>query len=102
MDARSDTLDPAQAKFGIGQSVPRTEDPKLLRGQGRYTDDHSYPGMLHAAFVRSHFDAIEARVADAPRAGEILVAVSVTDSGRPLPRVGGLQVHEIKGQDGLR
>lgn len=59
-------------------------------------------GHKDAAFVRSHFDAIEARVADAPRADEILVAVSVTDSGRPLPRVGGLQVHEIKGQDGLR
>jgi hypothetical protein len=51
--------------------------------------------------VRSHFDAIEARVSDAPRA-EIVVAVAVTDSGRPLPRIGGLQVHEIKGQDGLR
>lgn len=59
-------------------------------------------GHKDAAFVRSHFDAIEARVADAPRADEILVAVSVTDSGRPLPRVGGLQIHEIKGQDGLR
>jgi hypothetical protein len=59
-------------------------------------------GHKDAAFVRSHFDAIEARVADAPRADEILVAVSVTDSGRPLPRVGGLQLHEIKGQDGLR
>jgi hypothetical protein len=59
-------------------------------------------GHKDAAFVRSHFDAIEARVPDAPRAGEILVAVSVTDSGRPLPRVGGLQTHEIKGQDGLR
>ena len=59
-------------------------------------------GHKDAAFVRSHFDAIEARVADAPRANEIVVAVAVTDSGRPLPRVGGLQVHEIKGQDGLR
>jgi hypothetical protein len=59
-------------------------------------------GHKDAAFVRSHFDAIEARLADAPRANEILVAVSVTDSGRPLPRVGGLQVHELKGQDGLR
>ncbi len=59
-------------------------------------------GHKDAAFVRSHFDAIEARVADAPRAGEILVAVAVTDSGRPLPRIGGLQKHEIKGEDGLR
>jgi Amino acid synthesis len=59
-------------------------------------------GHKDAAFVRSHFDAIEARVSDAPRANEIVVAVAVTDSGRPLPRVGGLQTHEIKGQDGLR
>ena len=36
----------------------------------------------------------------APR--EIVVAVAVTDSGRPLARVGGLSSHEIKGQDGLR
>ena len=59
-------------------------------------------GHKDAAFVRSHFDAIEARVADAPRANEIVVAVAVTDSGRPLPRVGGLQAHEIQGVDGLR
>lgn len=59
-------------------------------------------GHKDAAFVRSHFDAMEARVADAPRANEIVVAVVVTDSGRPLPRVGGLQVHDIKGEDGLR
>jgi Amino acid synthesis len=59
-------------------------------------------GHKDAAFVRSHFDAMEARVADAPRANEIVVAVVVTDSGRPLPRIGGLQVNEIKGEDGLR
>ena len=59
-------------------------------------------GHKDAAFVRSHFDAVEARVSDAPRANEIVVAVAVTDSGRPLPRVGGLQVSEIKGEDGLR
>jgi len=59
-------------------------------------------GHKDAAFVRSHFDAIEARVSDAPRAGEIVVAVAVTDSGRPLPRIGGLQHSEIKGEDGLR
>jgi hypothetical protein len=59
-------------------------------------------GHKDAAYVRSHFDAIEARVSDAPRKNEIVVAVAVTDSGRPLARVGGLQKHEIKGQDGLR
>jgi Amino acid synthesis len=59
-------------------------------------------GHKDAAFVRSHFDSMEVRVNDAPHANEILVAVAVTDSGRPLPRVGGLQKHEIKGEDGLR
>lgn len=59
-------------------------------------------GHKDAAFVRSHFDAIEARVADAPRANEIVVAVAVTDSGRPLARVGGLQKNEVVGVDGLR
>jgi len=59
-------------------------------------------GHKDAAFVRSHFDAMEVRVSDAPRPNEILVAVVVTDSGRPLPRVGGLQASEIEGKDGLR
>ena len=59
-------------------------------------------GHKDAAYVRSHFDAMEARVADAPRANEIVVAVVVTDSGRPLPRVGGLMASEIKCVDGLR
>jgi hypothetical protein len=59
-------------------------------------------GHKDAAFVRSHFDGMEVRVADAPRANEIVVAVAVTDSGRPLPRVGGLTKDQIKGEDGLR
>lgn len=59
-------------------------------------------GHKDAAYVRSHFDAMEARVADAPRANEIVVAIVVTDSGRPLPRVGGLQASGIQGVDGLR
>ena len=59
-------------------------------------------GHKDAAYVRSHFDAIEVRLADAPRADEILVAVAVTDSGRPLPRIGGLTVDQVEGKDGLR
>jgi hypothetical protein len=59
-------------------------------------------GHKDAAFVRSHFDAIEARVADAPRANEIVVAVAVTTGGRPLPRVGGLTAADAIGEDGLR
>jgi hypothetical protein len=59
-------------------------------------------GHKDAAYVRSHFDGMEVRLADAPRANEILVAVAVTDSGRPFPRVGGLTTNEAVGEDGLR
>ena len=59
-------------------------------------------GHKDAAFVRSHFDGMEVRIGDAPRANEIMVAVAVTDSGRPHPRIGGLAKDEIKGVDGLR
>jgi hypothetical protein len=45
---------------------------------------------------------MEVSINDAPRADEILVAIAVTDSGRPLPRVGGLTKDEAKGEDGLR
>ena len=59
-------------------------------------------GHKDAAYIRSHFDSIEVRVNDAPRANEILVAIAITDSGRPLPRVGGLNAEEAEGKDGLR
>ncbi|WP_203074596.1 xanthine dehydrogenase family protein molybdopterin-binding subunit [Falsiroseomonas ponticola] len=52
-----DTLpfDPTRLKFGIGQPVPRAEDPTLLTGRGRYTDDISLPGQLWAVMVRSPY-----------------------------------------------
>ncbi len=59
-------------------------------------------GHKDAAYVRSHFDGIEVRVNDAPRANEILVAIAVATAGRPLPRVGGLTHEEAEGKDGLR
>ena len=59
-------------------------------------------GHKDAAYVRSHFDGMEVSLNDAPRANEIMVAVAITDSGRPLPRVGGLKTSEIEGKDGLR
>ncbi len=59
-------------------------------------------GHKDAAFVRSHFDGMEVRINDAPRANEIIVGIAVTDSGRPLARVGGLTKDQIKGVDGLR
>jgi len=55
-----------------------------------------------AAFVRTHYDAMEVRINDAPHADEIVVALVFTDGGRPHPRIGGLQISEIKGEDGLR
>jgi hypothetical protein len=59
-------------------------------------------GHKDAAYVRSHFDGMQVWLNDSPRAHEIMVAVAVTDSGRPLARIGGLQAHEIEGRDGLR
>ena len=59
-------------------------------------------GHKDAAYVRSHFDAMEIRLHDAPRHNEIVVAVAVTDSGRPFPRIGGLTHEEAEGFDGLR
>jgi hypothetical protein len=73
---------------------------KKLGGQGTRIDVPL--GHKDAAYVRSHFDGMEVGMADAPRANEILVAVSVTDSGRPFPRVGGLTTDEAVGEDGLR
>ncbi len=52
MDALSND-DLAQVKFGVGQPVSRTEDPTLLRGKGRYTDDINLPGQAYAVMVRS-------------------------------------------------
>lgn len=73
---------------------------KKLGGQGARIDVPL--GHKDAAYVRSHFDGMEVRLNDAPRAGEIMVAVAVTDSGRPLPRVGGLTADQAEGKDGLR
>lgn len=57
---------------------------------------------INASYVRSHFDAMEVGVADAPRADEILLALVMTTGPRVHARVGGLQASEIKGEDGLR
>ncbi len=90
----------APLRRAVGQGAALVPSAKKQGGVGCAVDVPL--GHKDAAFVRSHFDAIEARVSDAPRADEIVVAVAITDSGRPLARIGGLQVHEIKGQDGLR
>ncbi len=90
----------APLRLAVEKGAALVPSAKKMGGMGTAIDVPL--GHKDAAFVRSHFDAIEARVSDAPRAKEIVVAVAVTASGRPLARIGGLQAHEIKGQDGLR
>ncbi len=53
MNVQDDPNSWAVQKFGIGQPVPRTEDPVLVQGHGRYTDDVSLKGQAYAAIVRS-------------------------------------------------
>ncbi len=77
--------------------VPST---KKMGGMGQSLDIPL--GHKDAAYVRSHFDGMEVRLCDAPKGDEIMVAVAVTDSGRPFPRVGGLEAKDAKGEDGLR
>jgi aerobic carbon-monoxide dehydrogenase large subunit len=64
----------AVEKFAIGQSVPRSEDPMLLRGHGRYTDDVSLPGQAYAVMVRS-------------RHGHGVIRGINTDAARKMPGV---------------
>jgi hypothetical protein len=59
-------------------------------------------GFKDAAFVRTHFDAMEVRVPDAPRDNELVLILTVTNCGRPNPRIGGLKKEEAKCEDGLR
>jgi hypothetical protein len=84
----------------LGKGVALIPSSKKRGGMGVALDIPL--GHKDAAFVRSHFDGMEVRINDAPRANEIVVAVAVTDSGRPLARVGGLTKDQIKGEDGLR
>ncbi len=59
-------------------------------------------GHINAAYVRSHFDGMEVGLPDGPRANELLFALAMSRGGRIHDRMGGLNVTEVKGQDGLR
>ncbi|MBY0330175.1 MAG: amino acid synthesis family protein [Acetobacteraceae bacterium] len=89
---------PVRAALGRGPALI----PSAKKGGGPGTPIDVPLGHKDAAFVRSHFDAIEARVPDAPRAAEILVCLALATGGRPHPRIGGLTIAEIEGEDGLR
>ena len=90
----------APLRKAVGKGAALVPSSKKRGGPGTPLDVPL--GHKDAAYVRSHFDGIEVRIPDAPAADEILVAVAVTDSGRPLPRVGGLTTDEVEGKDGLR
>lgn len=90
----------APLRAAVEKGAALVPSSKKMGGPGQPLDIPL--GHKEAAYVRSHFDGMEVRINDAPRADEIMIAVAVTDSGRPLPRVGGLTVDEIKGEDGLR
>lgn len=90
----------APLRKAVEKGAALVPSSKKMGGPGQVLDVPL--GHKDAAYVRSHFDGIEVRLNDAPRAGEIMVAVAVTDSGRPLPRVGGLTHEEAEGKDGLR
>jgi hypothetical protein len=90
----------APVRAAIGGGLALIPSAKKRGGMGTAIDIPL--GHKDAAYVRSHFDAIECRITDAPRRDEILVALALTDGGRPLPRIGGLTHAGIEGKDGLR
>ena len=58
-------------KFGLAQSVRRVEDPRLLKGGGRYTDDIVLPGMLHGIVLRSPHAAAKLGAIDTTAAASV-------------------------------
>jgi hypothetical protein len=89
---------PLRAASGGGKAI--IPSAKKLGGPGTTIDVPLH--FKDAAFVRTHYDAMEVRLHDAPRADEIVLAIAVTDGGRPHPRIGGLTKDEAKKEDGLR
>ena len=77
----------APVKFGVGQSVLRKEDDALIRGKGRYTDDHAPQASMHALVLRSphahaKFTIDATRARGLPGVGAILTAEDVRRSRR--------------------
>ncbi|KAA3646707.1 MAG: amino acid synthesis family protein [Chloroflexi bacterium] len=72
---------------------------KKLGGPGTIIDVPLH--YKDAMKVRSHFDAMEVRIPDAPADDEVVVIIAVTNTGRPHPRVGGLELEDAIGEDGI-
>jgi hypothetical protein len=85
---------------GLSGGVSILPSVKKRGGQGATIDIPVH--HKRAMMIRSHFDAIEFRIGDAPAADEIVVALAVSDGPRPHPRVGGLTEADAEGVDGLR
>src|SRR5258708_17121974 len=91
----------APIKFGVGQSVLRKEDDALIRGKGRYTDDHAPQASMHALVLRSphahaKFTIDATRARGLPGVGTILTAEDVRDLG-DLPCLFNLEVDPFTG-----
>jgi carbon-monoxide dehydrogenase large subunit len=100
MDDRTTEAALALTKFGIGQPVRRTEDPTLVRGQGRYTDDISLPGEAHAVMVRSSVAHGIIRGIDT-EAAKAMPGVLAVLTAADLAGYGGLKcLLPLKGRDG--
>lgn len=89
---------PLRDVLGGGKAL--VPSSKAMGGAGSVIDVPL--GHKDAAYVRSHFDGMRLQLPDAPRRGEIVVAVALQLGGRPNPRVGGLLHSDITGADGLR
>src|SRR5437879_11507049 len=91
----------APIKFGVGQSVLRKEDDALIRGKGRYTDDHAPQASMHALVLRSphahaKFTIDAGRARGLPGVATILTAEDVKDLG-DLPCLFNLEVNPFTG-----
>ena len=94
----------AGARRSIGKSINRVEDPRFLRGEGRYLDDIVLPHMTHAAIVRSPYAharivSIDASRAEAlPGVVRVVTGADVVEHAAPLPSFGaaGITQHMIE------
>lgn len=87
-----------RARLGAARAIV----PSAMKVGGPGTRVDVPLGHINAAYVRSHFDAMEVGLPDGPRAGELLFALAMSRGGRIHHRMGGLAVEDVTGEDGLR
>lgn len=84
----------------LGDARAIVPSSKKVGGMGSSVDIPI--GHINAAYVRGHFDAMEVRVPDGPKAGEIMFALAMAKGPRVHSRMGGLEIEDVVGEDGLR